>query len=49
VNRLLEDACKLKRKHAVLKANNFIANKSLKAKAGAYNKPMDQHKRLKRE
>jgi hypothetical protein len=49
VNKLLENACKLKRKHAVLKANNFIANKSLKAKTASYNKLMDPHKRLKKE
>jgi hypothetical protein len=49
VNKLLEDACKLKRKHAALKANKFIANESLKAKTAAYDELMDQHKRLKKE
>jgi hypothetical protein len=49
VNKLLEDACKLKRKHAALKANKFIANKSIKAKTAAYDELMDQHKRLKKE
>ncbi|KAH8084056.1 hypothetical protein HD553DRAFT_342446 [Filobasidium floriforme] len=49
VKKLLEDACKLKHKHAVLQANNFIANKSLKAKTAAYNKLMDRHERLKEE
>jgi hypothetical protein len=47
VNKLLEDACKLKRKHAALEADKFIANESLKAKAATYNKLMEQHKRLK--
>jgi hypothetical protein len=49
VNKLLEDACKLKRKHAALEADKFIANESLKAKAATYNKLMEQHKRLKKE
>ena len=49
MNKLLEDACKLKRKHTALEANNFIANEPLKAKTTAYDELMDQHKRLKKE
>jgi hypothetical protein len=49
MNKLLEDACKLKRRYAALKADKFIANESLKAKTAAYNKLMGQHKRLKKE
>jgi chromosome segregation ATPase len=49
VNKFLEDASKLKRKHTALEANKFIANKSLEAKTAAYNKLMDQHKHLKKE
>ena len=49
MNKLLEDASKLKRKHTALEANKFIANKSLEAKTAAYNKLMDQHKHLKKE
>jgi hypothetical protein len=49
VNKLLEDACKLKRKHTAPEADKFIANESSKAKTMAYDELMDQHKRLNKE